>query len=285
MGGLWEFPGGKLEAQETTLEALRREFNEELGVTVSSALPLIRIHHDYPDKRVLLDVWRVTDWSGRPVGREGQRVEWVTPHVLHQLNFPDANRPIIQAIGLPDAYPIIDASLGGPDVLMQHFEACLEAGYRMLQLRAKSWSAETFAPFVEKALDCARAHDARVLLNSDIETAKQLGANGVHLSGEALMSLDQQVDFAGLLVGASCHDLAQLHQVERIGAHFAVLSPVKETRSHPGAPAMGWETFGKLVDRVNLPVYALGGLGLDDLEQARACGAQGLAGIRLFTNS
>jgi 8-oxo-dGTP diphosphatase len=76
-GGLWEFPGGKLEAGETAETGLKRELHEELGITVQAARPLIRVYHAYPDKPVLLDVWRVTRYSGEPAGLEGQPIDWV----------------------------------------------------------------------------------------------------------------------------------------------------------------------------------------------------------------
>ena len=71
-GGLWEFPGGKREAGETAPQALARELNEELGIQVLEAVPLIKVNHDYGDKQVQLDVWTVTDFAGEAWGREGQ---------------------------------------------------------------------------------------------------------------------------------------------------------------------------------------------------------------------
>ena len=92
-GGLWEFPGGKLEPGETIESALRRELREEVGINVISTRPLIRVHHDYPDRNVLLDVWRVERFSGRAAGHEGQPVRWVLPGELSRYRFPAANPP------------------------------------------------------------------------------------------------------------------------------------------------------------------------------------------------
>ena len=96
-GGLWEFPGGKVEAGEEILAALDRELFEELGIKTIAATPLIKVSHDYSDKSVVLDVWIVTEFSGKAEGREGQEVRWIAPSDIDSFAFPDANLPIIEA--------------------------------------------------------------------------------------------------------------------------------------------------------------------------------------------
>lgn len=100
-GGLWEFPGGKVESDEGVLEALARELKEELGLTVEASEPLIRIEHDYGDKQVALDVHRVTQWRNEPRGLEGQPLAWLLPEALKTLDFPDANVAILECLLRP----------------------------------------------------------------------------------------------------------------------------------------------------------------------------------------
>tara|TARA_R110000850_G_scaffold161207_1_gene285632 strand:+ start:23754 stop:24158 length:405 start_codon:yes stop_codon:yes gene_type:complete len=97
-GGLWEFPGGKVESDETVAAALHRELREELAISVQSAEPFIEVQHDYADKAVLLDVWWVRAFSGQPQGNEGQPLQWVTVAELADYAFPAANQPIIDAL-------------------------------------------------------------------------------------------------------------------------------------------------------------------------------------------
>ncbi len=94
-GGLWEFPGGKLESGEAPLAGLRRELFEELAVEVIAARPWRSISHDYPDKAVLLDIWEVTHWQGTPRGAEQQPVRWMRVTELEPALFPAANAGIV----------------------------------------------------------------------------------------------------------------------------------------------------------------------------------------------
>jgi 8-oxo-dGTP diphosphatase len=97
-GGLWEFPGGKVEPGETPLEALRRELREELALEVQRAEPLLVTTHNYPDKCVTLDVWVVREFCGEPRGMEGQQLRWYALEELQTLAFPAANYPIVRVL-------------------------------------------------------------------------------------------------------------------------------------------------------------------------------------------
>ncbi len=97
-GGLWEFPGGKIEQGESCLGALKRELLEEVNIVIHNAEPLTIIKHDYGDKQVSLETMISDNYEGIAEGLEGQIVKWVHIAELNNYAFPDANRAIISTL-------------------------------------------------------------------------------------------------------------------------------------------------------------------------------------------
>lgn len=97
-GNKWEFPGGKIEKNETATEALVRELSEEIGIQTLDCQALTNIEFSYPDKKVSLHVFIVSNFNGQPYGVEGQEAKWVSFDELKVLDFPDANIAIIDAL-------------------------------------------------------------------------------------------------------------------------------------------------------------------------------------------
>ncbi len=278
-GGLWEFPGGKVEPGEDAYRALRRELGEELGVALRAARPLIRLVHDYVHTSVLLDVWRVTDYAGVAQGREAQPVRWVAPAALAQFHFPAANRAIVSAARLPDRYLITGAFADTAEGL-RRLDRALAAGVCLVQLRASSLCAEDFAALAIEARVRCHAFGARLLLNTTPAQAVALEADGVHLSSTRLLACHARPLPEGQWVAASVHTPGELRHAMHIGCDFVVAGPVLPTGSHPGVATLGWTGFHALIAPATIPVYALGGVGPAELDTAWGHGAQGIAAIR-----
>jgi 8-oxo-dGTP diphosphatase len=278
-GGLWEFPGGKIEPLETAEQALSRELKEELDITVENASPLITIEHQYPDLAVQLHVFLVEQFSGHARSCEGQLFKWAAPDELDQHEFPAANRPIVTAARLPAYYAILDDV--DESLLLVNLQKILDRGGRLIQARLKTASRQAVEKFIERAYPLCQERGALLLVNSDVEAACELYVSGIHLTSRHLMALGQRPGNIKWLA-ASCHNLQELRHAQAIGVDFAVLAPVLPTKTHPGAQALGWQQFAELVSKVNLPTYALGGMSLSCLATARQSGGQGIAAIRAF---
>lgn len=279
-GGLWEFPGGKLEPGETVRDALCRELREELAIEVRRAEPMLSVRHAYPDRRVLLDVWRVNEFTGEPHGAENQKLCWVEPDHLEQYRFPAANKPIVAAARLPNRYAILDLADDAAEFMLARLQGFSRAGLRLVQLRAKSLSDETVLRLARLAVEFCGAHDMTLLLNATPELVHQSCADGIHLTTQRARALVSRPLGDTSWVAVSCHSVEDLRHAERIGADFAVLGPVAATATHPDALPLGWERFRACVAEVNLPVFALGGMNPMHIPEALRRGAQGIAGIR-----
>lgn len=284
-GGLWEFPGGKVEAGESVQGALERELQEELGIRVLHCEPLIQVRHHYPDRSVLLDVWEVLDHSGEPHGNEGQPLAWVEPHQLGAAGgypLPAANLAIVKALRLPH-HCLITGEFSNPADFLGRLQHALAHGIRLVQLRSLESMATLTSldqqHLAEQALGMCRDAEAQLVINSTLDL-KIKGA-GLHLSASAAAACRQRPSTDGLL-GVSCHNREELLLAQSLNADYVLLSPVAKTSSHPEAEALGWETFEKLVAEINCPVFALGGMKVTDTEEARRRGAQGIAAISAF---
>lgn len=295
LAGLWEFPGGKIEPGETLFDGMRREIREELGIEVEALAPLLRIEHAYPEKTVLLDVWRVLRWNGNaPAGQgaEGQPLRWVHPQEMNPEEFPGADVPIIKALNLPGEYIIT------PDIVAESaadsYVAALRYSHpdsRLIQVRLKQNPSLTMHVLasLRKAFPAAR-----IFVNSDtcallaggddgdaVAGFRRLqGADGLHLTAQHLQSCGKKpVEDCS----ASCHDQAALARAFALDLDFVTLSPVCVTASHPRVPGIGWERFAELARGAGLPVYALGGMDGNSHNTAVGHGAIGIAGISAYS--
>ena len=274
----WEFPGGKVEPNEAPEAALARELHEELFIDVERAYPWITRDYDYEHAAVRLRFYRVTQWRGELHGRENQQFAWQRIDALTVSPLLPANGPILKALALPTFYGVSNASEVGTHIFLERLEAALLRGLRLVQIREKNLAGDALVDLTRQATGLARAHGASVLVNGDAAIAERAGADGVHLTSKALAASESRPPFE--LVGASCHDERELARAARLGLDFAVLGPVRPTASHPGAATLQWPRFRELTRDYPLPVYAIGGLGRDDLEDAWASGAHGVAAIR-----
>lgn len=317
LAGLWEFPGGKLDAGEDPFQALVRELREELGITVTGAHRLVSSTHPYGNRHIRLQAWTVTDWSGTPQGLEGQALAWHTAHGIDQQPMPPADWPIAAALRLPTRYAITPDPVDDLMAFGRSLDRLLAQSGQLVQLRCKQLPDHAFAELAEHAARSAERNATDLLLNDTPELAARLGV-GLHLPSARLrdwahdhgdpndgrehwLARDNQgrihahaaLDAAATSparlrrhargwLAASCHDASELGMAAQLGCDFATLAPVASTASHPHAEPLGWSRLAELTAQASLPVFALGGMNGNDLERARHHGAFGVAAIRAF---
>lgn len=215
MAGRWEFPGGKLAPGEEPYAGLQRELAEELGVTVRAARPLIRLRHQYPDRRVFLDVWQVTAFDGEPQALESQALAWARPDELPQHDLIEADQAIVTALRLPRLARVLTPG-----------ESLRSIRGSAVQTLFWPLAGDGAEPDPE-AVAAARAVGHRIfVLGNDVDAvrvAALAGCDGVVLrwSGQSL-----HVDRSGaFLVGVHCEDAEGATQAVAEGAHFLVMAP------------------------------------------------------------
>lgn len=271
-GGKWEFPGGKVEKGESRRSALVRELREELGIDIGHSSRLISVYHEYEDKAIYLDVYEVLQWDGEAQGKEGQPIRWVTAPEMSDFEFPAANIAIVEAACLPKYLKVMSPSLDSKS-FQDSFMANIASGYRLF-LAVFDDGSTAYMPDHEQInwlLDTAEQHQVTIMFQSPPPLVRSDYC--LHLSAQELLKIQEKP--IAQKVSASCATPGELFKAQRLGLDFVVISPVL-INSSDGSKAMGWPQFQSLSTRVNVPVYAAGGVGEKDMELAREYGAQGV---------
>ena len=242
--------------------------------------PLIQIPYAYVDREVFLDVFLVTDYSGRVRGIEGQEFGWRSPQALGELDFPKANHGIVRALQLPALVCVTPAAGQVRDFLRSFGDTVGQAEVSLVHFRSHDLDRQDYLQLAEACLQECRRHQVRLVLNAEASLLGQVHAHGLHLTSRRLCAVKSRPLDRKHLVSASCHTLDEVLHASRAGLDYIFLGPVREKVSGVPHEVLGWKQFARLARESAIPVFAIGGLGAADIDIAIAHGGQGVAAIR-----
>lgn len=281
LGGLLEFPGGKLEANESPEAALERELKEELNIQVHQFSPLIQIPYSYPDRKVMLDVYTINDYSGSVIENESQPLGWKNISALNSADFPGTNHGIIRALQLPKLISVTPEFSHEPDSFMVRFENVVENdGVSMIHLRSHELNDANYMQLAAKCLILCYQYGTDLVLNREAKCLKSLNVAGLHLTSKKLLAITKKSIRKECWMSASCHNLDEVMHASKIGLDYIFLGPVIEKNTNTSIRPLGWDNFRVLAEQSLIPVYAIGGLSTADTDTAIKNGGQGITIIR-----
>ncbi|MEN3033632.1 MAG: thiamine phosphate synthase [Aquificaceae bacterium] len=176
-------------------------------------------------------------------------------------------------------YAISDRRRADP---VESFKLLLDRGIRMFQLREKDMNAGELYVLAKKIRNMTKEYGALLFINSRVDIAMAVSADGVHLPSDGLSPKVVKSLSRDLIVGVSTHSLEEAIKAQKEGADFITLSPIFKTRSHPDVEPIGLSALKEVSSAVCIPVYALGGVNFERAKQCYKNGAFGIAGIDMF---
>ncbi|NEN76509.1 Nudix family hydrolase [Pelistega sp. NLN82] len=281
--GWWEFPGGKIEKDESIHQALARELKEELGISIDQSYPWVSFVYEYPTTIVELHFRKTYAWQGDIKGLEKQAFAWTTPQQAHELGdlLPASLTPL-KWLQLPDRYAITHfQQIENEAVYWEKLNRLIASGIQLFQFREPLWTdgigSSSLHHLFEKTRQKCHEHGVKLLINSRHPRSWWALADGVQLRAEDAVQLDERPIPEDKLLGISCHTLADILYAHQLKADFIILGHVGATASHPNQAPLGWEQFSALAIEAGRPVFAIGGQTSQTLAQAKTYGAHGVA--------
>ncbi|WP_050712749.1 thiamine phosphate synthase [Candidatus Vesicomyidisocius calyptogenae] len=188
-------------------------------------------------------------------------------------------KTFINSIALPDKYWITPSNNHQSNKWMEKFNQKLTQNIKLIQLRSKT---KINNNFIQQLHNKCKQHNIQLLLNTVNKTFNEAYCDGWNLTTAEMLKFKKRPCTNNKLLGVSTHNLTEALKAQIIGADFVIISPVQATKTHPKLLPLGWDNAKEVVNTLNIPVYFLGGMRLQDLKKTQQLGAQGIAGVSTF---
>lgn len=282
LAGYWEFPGGKIEENESVEDALVREIKEEIGISIQASSYLQKITHRYDSHTVTLHVYKTKNFIGEINCLEVDSYEWVNINKLDTYQLPPANVKIVKHLQLNSIYVITPEDFTATDLELEKLKNLKGRGIDLLQVRLSSKNQIEIEEVLKKIQSAKLSN--KIIINSCSDLVEKYNLAGLHVKSKDLLKLDKLELDEKRIVGASCHNKVEIEKANKLGLDYIFISPIKKTKSYLQDELLGWEKLSELISLAEMPVYALGGICFNDLDQAKMYGARGIAMMREIWN-
>lgn len=283
LGGLLEFPGGKVKKNETPADALRRELVEELNIQLIGSTPLIQIPYNYSDRDILLDAYLVSEYSGEVTANEGQEIYWRSIESLSDDDFPAANFGLIRALKLPKTFPVTPSYSQDTEKFLEKFECVVSKdSINIIQLRSHELALKEYVKLAKQCAALCSNYGVQLIVNNEVNSLNEAQAAGIHLTSDNLLNTKKRPVDETKLVGASCHNQIEVEHANMLGLDYIFIGPVIEKNFSENSKTLEWDGFAVLAKNSLIPAYAIGGLSQTDIGACVRRGGHGIAAIRSF---
>ncbi len=275
----FEFPGGKIENGETPEEALIRECHEELDIIIKSNIYHGNITHSYKDILVRLHIFEITEYIGTIKSNEGQNLEYIN-HNESNGHFLESTDRVLNRLRLRELFFITPYKINN---ILEKF-INLDKKKSFVRLRSSEYSELEYINDAKKISNIC--YQSKIPFIIDKKFFNKLGIikyNGIHFTSKDLNQIasnDMLKREKGLIYSASCHNLNDIHTANNYNFDFIILSPINYSKYL--TKSLGWDNFKLLAQAANMPVYALGGIQISDLELCKSFNGFGVSGISKF---
>lgn len=217
----WELPGGKIDPGEDPKAALIREIHEEIGVRAHRVTEWAAYRHQYPGRMLHIHALRVTEWSGVPFGREGQRLRWVSPGAPDVGPVLAAHAPALAALRLPRTCATLDLAGSDAGALLHRVAAGLAAGHRLIVVRSAGFPPGQLLQVLCRVAPLVHRAGAELLTDAGESLARRSGCDGIHTPAGHLSRVSRRPSWAKWAV--TCRDATDVPRAAALGADLVIV--------------------------------------------------------------